>query len=577
MCRHAFAAVYNVRSFGALGDGKAIDSRAINRAIETAAASGGGTVFLPAGTYLSGSIRMKSNINLHLDIGARIVGLPADSKEFDPSENIPGPYFQDGGHTFFHNSLIWGENLRNIAITGQGMIDGGGITSRDKPVGDGPINLADKAIAFKLCSQILIRDVTLFHGGHFAILATGCDLMTLDNLTIDTNRDGMDIDCCRNTMVSNCRVNSPRDDGICPKSSFGLGENRLTENLTITNCEVSGFLEGTLLDGTMQPSAQRTGRIKFGTEANGGFRNVTVSNCTFRHCRGLALEEVDGGILENFNISNITMTDIYSYGIYITTGARNRGPNVQSPSILRNISIAHVTMIGVDANSGIQITGLPDHPIENLRLEDIQLQSLGGGTKEQADRVPYELARGYPEPNRIGVMPAYGLYARHVKNLELANLRFSFEKDDLRPAIACSDIQGLEIDNLKATPASCTSHRPLRSNPRPGHPQFPRTGCPRRYPKIRHRPPRRTRTAPTRHQQPRPRARRHPPRQHHPCTLAPRQQPRSSPRPALAALIRTQVNSRGTSFLIFLNLFVFIRVHSWLIYWLPRTAGFQRG
>jgi hypothetical protein len=441
---------YNVRTFGAAGDGKKVDSRAINRAIDAAAAHGGGTVLLPAGTYLCGSIRLKSNINLHLESGARIVGLPADSKEFDPSETIPGPYFQDGGHTFFHNSLIWGENLRNVSITGQGMIDGGGITSRDKPVGDGPIGLADKAIALKLCSQVLIRDVTLFHGGHFAILATGCDLMTIDNVTIDTNRDGMDIDCCRNTTVSNCRVNSPRDDGICPKSSFGLGENRITENLVITNCEVSGFLEGTLLDGTMQPSNQRTGRIKFGTEANGGFRNVTVSNCTFRHCRGLALEEVDGGILENFNITNLTMTDIYSYGIYITTGERNRGPNVQNPSVLRNISISHVTMIGVDANSGIQITGVPGHPIENLRLDDIQLISNGGGTQEQANRVPYELAKGYPEPSRIGVMPAYGLYARHVKNLELANLRLSYEKEDRRQAIALSDVQGLEIDNLKA-------------------------------------------------------------------------------------------------------------------------------
>jgi hypothetical protein len=111
-------------------------------------------------------------------------------------------------------------------------------------------------------------------------------------------------------------------------------------------------------------------------------------------------------------------------------------------------------MVGVDANSGIQITGSPGHPIENLRLEDIQLISNGGGTREQAERVPDELGKGYPEPSRIGVMPAYGLYARHVKNLELANLRLSFQKEDQRQAIALSDVQGVEIDNLKVKTAS---------------------------------------------------------------------------------------------------------------------------
>jgi hypothetical protein len=224
----------------------------------------------------------------------------------------------------------------------------------------------------------------------------------------------------------------------------------ITENLVITNCEVSGFEEGTLLDGTMKPSRSATGRIKFGTEANGGFRNVTVSNCTFRSCRGLALEEVDGGILENINITNITMMDVSMYGIYLTTGERNRGPNVTQASVLRNISISHVWATGVDAASGIQITGMPGHPIENVRLDDIRMESRGGGTKEQAERVPLELAKEYPEPNRVGIMPAYGLFARHVKGLELANMHLSFEKDDARYAMACSDVQGLEIDNLKA-------------------------------------------------------------------------------------------------------------------------------
>ena len=194
------------------------------------------------------------------------------------------------------------------------------------------MRLGNKAIALKLCRNVLIRDITIFHGGHFAILVTGCDNLTVDNVTMDTDRDGIDIDCCRNTMVSNCRINSPNDDGLCPKSTYALGELRPTENLTIVNCQVSGFEEGTLLDGTMKPSPNGNGRIKFGTESSGGFRNCTVANCTFRSCRGLALEEVDGGIMENITINNLTMMDVPDYAIYITTGKRNRTPGVTTTS-----------------------------------------------------------------------------------------------------------------------------------------------------------------------------------------------------------------------------------------------------
>ena len=218
----------------------------------------------------------------------------------------------------------------------------------------------------------------------------------------------------------------------------------------IVNCQVSGFQEGTLLDGRMLPSVKKNGRIKFGTEANGGFRNVTIANCTSRGCRGIALEEVDGGIMENISISNITMMDVAVYPIYITLGQRNRGPDVKTVSSARNISISNVIATGMDPFSGIHITGLPGHDIEGVRLDNIRLVFRGGGTKEDAARVPPELGTVYPEPRRVGVTPAYGVFARHVRDLELANIRLSFESDDLRPAIVCDDVDGLEIDNFKA-------------------------------------------------------------------------------------------------------------------------------
>ncbi len=464
--------VYSVRDFGATGDGQTLDSPAINRAIETCARAGGGTVYLPAGTYLSGSLRLKSNIHLYLDAGSVLLGAPQSLKAYDEEEPFQGPAFQDGGHTYFHNSLIWGEGLTNISITGPGLINGGGLVSNDgredrvsgflnfgrpnapgvsaaPPTNGWPERLGNKAIALKCCRNVLLRDFTIFHGGHFAIITTGCDGLTVDNVTMDTNRDGIDIDCCRNTTVSNCRINAPIDDALCPKSSFALGSNVITENLTIVNCQVSGFQEGTLLDGTMKPSRRRNGRIKFGTEANGGFRNITIANCTFRGCMGLALEEVDGGILENITINNLAMMDVAGYPIYITTGKRNRGPNVTTPSRARNILISNVVATGIDPMSGVQITGLPGQPIEGVRLENIRLVFKGGGTQADAARVPPELGTGYPEPGNIGVMPAYGVFARHVKDLELANVRLSFEKEDLRPAIVCDDVDGLELDNFK--------------------------------------------------------------------------------------------------------------------------------
>ena len=478
---------YNVRAFGAVGDGKNLDSPAINRAIDACAQAGGGTVFFPAGIYASWSIHLKSNIALYLDQSATILAADpppeGEAGGYDAPEPNPSNQYQDFGHTHWHNSLIWGEGLENVSILGPGRIFGRGLSrgrgrkdplpgeprllpfddTTNAPVAVAtnkfgypnpremlPAGVGNKAIALKNCRNVIFRDFTIFHGGHFAILVTGCDNMTVDNVTIDTNRDGLDLDCSRNTTVSNCRINSPFDDGLCPKSSYGLGEARITENLTIVNCQVSGFEEGTFLDGRLLPSRQKTGRIKFGTESNGGFRNVTVDNCTFRQCRGLALEEVDGGILENINISNITMMDVAHYPIFIRLGRRNRAPEGTKTGALRNVFISNVIATGIDPAGGVEILGLPERPIEGLRLQNIRLIYNGGGTKADADRVPPELETCYPEPSRFGVMPAYGLYARHVRDLEIADFRVSFEKEDLRPPLAFVDVDGLEIDHLKA-------------------------------------------------------------------------------------------------------------------------------
>jgi polygalacturonase len=437
-------AAFDVRAFGAVGDGDHLDSPAINNAIDACYDAGGGTVYLPAGVYLSGSIRLQSDVSLFLDSGAVILGAPQKGKPYDKGEMFHDHAYQDPGHTHFHNSLIWGEDLTNISIVGRGMIKGGDLVTNDNGT------LGNKSISLKGCRNVLIRDITIAHGGWFAILTTGCDVLTIDNVTIDTNRDGIDLDCCRNTTVSNCRVNSPNDDAIVPKSTLAMDHPFTTENLTITNCQVSGYTEGTLLDGTLQGRGG-TGRIKLGTESNGGFRNITISNCTFRRCRGLALEEVDGGVLENVTISNLSMMDINSYAIFIRLGDRNRGPEDTRIGAVRNVLISNVVAKPVDRKAGILIMGIPGHPVDRVRLDNIRIECTGGGTDVDAQTIPPELADGYPEPYKFGKFPAWGLFARHVTNLELSNVRLELEKKDARSPFIGTDIQNMDIDNFKCS------------------------------------------------------------------------------------------------------------------------------
>ena len=449
---------YNVRSFGAVGDGKNLDSPAINTAIESAFSNGGGKIIVPAGIYLCGSIHLKSNIELHLLPGAIIKAAPASMKVYDESESFGGfPEYQDGGHTYFHNSLIWAEGQDNISITGRGMIDGEGLTKKDTEnagnVQGGSIGTGDKAIALKLCTNILIRDITIFRGGHFAIIITGCEKGTIDNVTIDTNRDGIDIDCCKYLTVTNTKVNTPNDDGIVLKSSYALKKPVPCENILINNCIVTGYKLGTFLDGTYIPEKVNwvCGRIKLGTESNGGYRNIAISNCTMMYSSGLAFEEVDQGRMENIAVSNITMNHVHHYPIYITTGCRNRGPKeVTSPSYGGDIMISNVIADDADSLAGIIVTGMKEEPLRNIRLHNIQIRYRGGGTSDLSKKEYREQGTNYPEPRWAGPTPAYGLYARHVDGLTVRGLYLETIRPDYRHVVILDDVKNADIQDLTA-------------------------------------------------------------------------------------------------------------------------------
>ena len=446
-----FNIFFNVKEYGAKGDGKALDSKAINKAIEAASKSGGGTVFVPAGNYLCGSIHLLNNISLFIDQGATIVAATVSAEnEYDEEEPGANNKFQDPGHSHWHNSLIWGEDLHDISILGQGAINGQNLYNYWT---EGNMQSANKSIALLRCKNVTIRDISILHGGWFAILATGVDNFTLDNVKIDTNRDGLDIDCCKNVRISNCFVNAPYDDGICLKSTFALGYARATENVTITNCQVSGYDEGTLLDGTYKRTENSyyhfspVGRIKFGTESNGGFKNITISNCVFDYCRGLALESVDGALLEDVTINNITMRDIVNDPIFLRLGARMRGPQGTPVGKLRRVIISNVVVYNANALNACTVSGIPGHDIEDVNLSNIKIYYAGGGTLNQSDTIP-ENENEYPEPGMFGISPAYGLFIRHAKNIMITDVQFNFAIEDARPAFRFDNVERVYMHHV---------------------------------------------------------------------------------------------------------------------------------
>jgi polygalacturonase len=486
---NAAEAIYDVRRFGATGDGKTVDSPAINKAIEAVAAAGGGTLVFPAGTYVCFSIHLKSHVDLYLDRGCTI--LAADSPKpgdttgynggaYDAAElNDPWTPYQDYGHNHWHNSLLWAENEHDFGIYGTGLIYGKGLSFGSGGTrGDYPTYKAEqagvgnKAIALKNCHNVILRDFSILKGGHFALLATGVDNMTLDNLLIDTDRDGFDIDCCRNVRVSNCTVNSPWDDGICPKSSYALGYARSTDNVTIANNYVTGIYElGSVYAGTWKRFADdarvsRNGRIKCGTESNGGFRNITITGNVLEGCKGISLETSDGAYLEDIAITGNTMREIIDAPLFLRLNRRNRGPKeTMRPGTLRRVVISNLVSHDSASSTASLFSGIPENLIEDVKLsncffghrglpKDMRI-GWGESSKPMPDwhtiKVP-EIEDAYPELLRFGPTPCNGFFIRHLKNLEMSHVEVAPQTPDARPAFWLEDVNRADFFAITAPP-----------------------------------------------------------------------------------------------------------------------------
>jgi polygalacturonase len=464
---------FDVKTYGAKGDGVTIDTPAINKAIASANAGGGGTVRFPPGTYACYSIHLRSNVVLYLEPGATILAASvpegAATGAYDAAEsNKPWEDYQDYGHNHWHNSLIWGEDIHDFAILGTGLIWGKGLSrgADDLPLAETP-GMGNKVIGLKNCRNVILRDVSILQAGHFAILATGVDNLTIDSLVIDTNRDGIDIDCCRNVRISNCSINSPWDDAICPKSSFALGYARPTENVTISNCYVTGAYEvGSMLDGTWKrwssdPAQQAkvlpyfpeefNGSIKLGTESNGGFRNIAISNCVFDGSKGFALESADGAVVEDITLTGITMRDCTNTPLFLRLSSRMRGPKGARVGTMKRVIISDIVCSNSASRlgGGGIIAGFPGHPIEDIKIHDVYLEHRGSGTKAMAALNPPEAADVYPDPDMFGDIPASGFFLRDVNNVEFTNVEIAFSQPDARPVFWLSQVDGADFFRIK--------------------------------------------------------------------------------------------------------------------------------
>jgi polygalacturonase len=481
--------LYNVRQYGATGDGKTVDSPAINAAIDAVSKAGGGTLFFPAGTYLSFTIRLKSKVTLHLANGCIIEAaaspLSGEATGYNGGTYDPaGPaqaweQYQDYGHNHWPNSLFYGEDLHEVTIEGYGLIYGKGLSfgSRGKR-GDYPTYIAEqagvgnKAIALKNCHNVLLRDFGILKGGHFALLATGVDNLTLDNLLVDTDRDGFDIDCCKNVRVSNCTVNSPWDDAICPKSSFALGYTRSTDDVTISNNYVTGTYElGSVISGKWTKFAEdahigRNGRIKCGTESNGGFRNITITGNVVEGCKGISLETSDGALLEDIAITGNTLRDIVDAPLFLRLNRRNRGPKeTMRPGTLRRVLISNLVSHNSGSSTASVLSGIPENLIEDVKLSNCYFGHRGLPTDmrigwgETSKPMPDwhsivvpEIEDAYPELLRFGPTPCNGFFIRHLKNLEMSHVEIAPAAADPRPAFWLEDVTRADFFAITAPP-----------------------------------------------------------------------------------------------------------------------------
>ena len=442
---------FSARDFGAQGDGLALDTHALQSAIDACTQAGGGMVYVPAGDYITGTLVLKDNVELHLAAQARLLG-STDLADYGPLEGSLG-------YDLLDYCLILAHGAQNVSISGSGIIDGQG---KAFPYGSEGFNFEDEGAAASAqtyirpmllhlaeCRNLRLSGVTLQHSASWCCHIDRCKEVRLDGVHLlnraNQNNDGFDLTSCENVMISNCHVD-------CGDDAFALKEGGI--RITITNCIIS----------------TRWAAFRIGPEARGVFRDITISNCVVHdtYGSGIKIQQVEGGVMENILFDNIVMNNVTGpismrLGGYL--GWKNERKESLPIGVLRNVRFSNIQAHVADnayplphevpafpgeVKSCINLSGVEGFYIENVTFNGIHITFPGNGTAEDAGRVVPELRDHYPEYHMFGVLPAYAVYLRHVRGITFENVSFDCAQSDLRPAVVCEDVADLELANLRA-------------------------------------------------------------------------------------------------------------------------------
>jgi len=436
-----YAGDFDITNYGAVGDGKTLNTLAIQKAIDACYSSGGGKVIFPAGIYLSGTIELKDNVTLHLKKDARLLG----STDIEQYRNLDP--FTEGLGIDVGWAFVVGVDKKNIGIEGEGVIDGQGsklkaehILKDTRPEGQ---RWGRRPFLLRIvrCTGVRVKDITLNYAAAWTSHYFQSRDLKIEKVKIVStgvaHNDGIGIDGCQDVSISNCDVVSGDDALVFKTTSSRMA----CKNIVVTGMRLKSSQAG----------------IKMGTESMAPFEDIRISHCYIYETRngGIKLLTVDGAHLRNIEISDITMTDVRTPMLFRLGSRLNvfrKGQDTKQPTgsfehvVVRNVKAKAADSAQLKPPSGILITGIPGHYITDLTLENIEIDLLGDGTVENARHVVPEAIDQYPEVKTFGpVIPAYGIWARHVKGLKLINITFHLKHNDVRPVFICEDGNDIEV------------------------------------------------------------------------------------------------------------------------------------
>ena len=456
---------YNVLDYGIIPNTDELLTTKLQKLVDIVSSNKGGEIYFPSGQYVLSTIFLKDNITIHISKNAKILG-SLNFNDYAPLEKVNYPLYQDVSHSYFNCALFVGRNVKNISFVGKGIIDMRSVWDEDNV--NQIVHRGAKVISLMKCQNIHIERLNVLNATDLAVYFASSKDVVIRDLKLKVYIDGISPDNSKNVLIEKCNIISG-DDGVVFKSSYNMNEIDYCDNIIVRNCFISS----------------RCNAIKFGTESNGGFKNISIENINIKNTRltGISIESVDGAIIDNININNVTMKNVNA-PLFIMLGKRLRGPLGSKIGEIKNVNISNIHAAGpyipyktipwnyqsfIDNdviqypwnNDGLKdqetlnilknnpwqftsnICGLSNHPLKNISLRNIYFKVMGGVSSFNKD-VPDDWS-GYPEVFVYGkILPAKGIFFRHIDNLDIKDIRIENYKKDARESLVFEDVRFID-------------------------------------------------------------------------------------------------------------------------------------